>query len=170
MQVVNGRRLVVMGVTCAGKSRIGAALAEALDVEFVEGDRFHPARNVERMSAGIALTDADRADWLEALSAILARSVHAGTGLVMSCSALKRAYRDVLRRGATDLRLVYLKGATPLLAERMAGRTGHFMPPALLESQLATLEEPAPDEDAWVCDIARSPEVIVADLVARTRA
>ena len=97
-------------------------------------------------------------------------SVHAGSGLVMSCSALKRAYRDVLRRGATDLRLVYLKGAMPLLAERIAGRTGHFMPPSLLDSQLATLEEPAGDEDAWVCDIARSPEAIVADLVARTRA
>lgn len=167
--LVNARRYVVMGVSGAGKSRIGAALAQALDVDFVEGDRYHPARNVERMSAGIALTDEDRAEWLEALAVRLADSVHAGSGLVMSCSALKRSYRDILRGGATDVRLVYLKGSPPLLAERIAARTGHFMPRSLLESQLATLEEPGPDEDAWVLDIARPPEDIIADLAARAR-
>ena len=168
--VVNGRCFVVMGVSGAGKSVIGTAFAESRGLDFVEGDHFHPARNVERMAAGIPLTDDDRAGWLQALSARLAHSTGRGAGLVMTCSALKRAYRDVLRAGAPDLRLVYLQGPQPLLAARLAGRTGHFMPPSLLDSQLDTLEEPAPDEDAWVCDIARSPESIVADLVARARA
>ena len=166
---MNGRRFVVMGVSGAGKSVIGSAFAESLCVDFVEGDRFHPARNVERMSVGVPLTDDDRAGWLRALAARLAHSNRMGAGLVLTCSALKRAYRDVLRAGAPDLRLVYLQGAQPLLSERLAGRTGHFMPPSLLDSQLDTLEEPTPDEDAWVCDIARSQESIVADLVARAR-
>lgn len=160
----------MMGVSGAGKSLIGSAFAESLGVDFVEGDRFHPARNIERMSAGIPLTDNDRAGWLQALATRLAQSTSMGTGLVMTCSALKRTYRDVLRAGAPDLRLVYLRGPEHLLAERLAGRAGHFMPQSLLESQLDTLEPPADDEDAWVCDIARSPEVIVADLVARTHA
>ncbi|MCY7379227.1 MAG: gluconokinase [Gemmatimonadaceae bacterium] len=163
-------RYVVMGVSGAGKSVIGSAFAESLGVDFVEGDRFHPARNIERMSAGIPLTDDDRAGWLGALAARLARSNSMGTGLVMTCSALKRAYRDVLRAGTPDLRIVYLRGPQHLLAERLAGRAGHFMPQSLLESQLDTLEPPADDEDAWVYDIARSPEAIVSDLVARTRA
>jgi gluconokinase len=156
-----------MGVSGSGKSLIGAALARELGVEFVEGDAYHPAENVERMSRGIALTDADRMGWLRSLAARLGEATAAGTGLVMTCSALKRSYRDILRAGSRDLRFVFLRGERSLIAERLAGRRGHFMNPALLESQFATLEEPSPDENAWVCDITQSPEEIVTNLVAR---
>jgi gluconokinase len=156
-----------MGVAGSGKSVIGAALANALAVEFVEGDQYHPAENVRRMSAGIPLTDADRALWLRALAARIREAKDAGNGLVVSCSALKRAYRDILRAEARDLRFVFLKGERALIAERLAGRRGHFMPPSLLDSQFAALEEPSPDEDAWVCDVRQSPQDIVAALVAR---
>ena len=158
---------VVMGVAGSGKSLIGAALARALGVEFAEGDAYHPAENVKKMAAGSPLTDADRQGWLRALAARLGDAKRAGTGLVISCSALKRSYRDILRAQAPDVRFVFLKGLRPLLAERLAGRSGHFMPASLLESQLATLEEPSPDEEAWLCDIRESPEAIVAGLVAR---
>jgi gluconokinase len=122
------------------------------------------------MRQGIPLTDRDRAAWLRALAARLVDARGAGTGLVVTCSALKRAYREVLRAAAPELRFVFLRGSGPLVAERLAGRRGHFMPPSLLDSQLATLEEPAPDEDAWVCDIREAPGDIVAALVARARA
>jgi gluconokinase len=156
-----------MGVSGAGKSLIGAALALELGVEFVEGDSYHPPENVDRMSRGIALTDADRMGWLRALAARLSEATAAGTGLVMTCSALKRSYRDILRGGSRDLRFVFLRGDRTLIAERVAGRRGHFMNPALLESQFAALEEPSPDENAWVCDITQSPEEIVKELMAR---
>jgi gluconokinase len=156
-----------MGVAGSGKSVIGAALANALAVDFVEGDQYHPAENVRRMSAGIPLTDADRAIWLRALAARIREAKDAGNGLVVSCSALKRAYRDILRAEARDLRFVFLKGERALIAERLAGRRGHFMPPSLLDSQFAALEEPSPEENAWVCDVRQSPQDIVAALVAR---
>ena len=159
-----------MGVAGSGKTVIGAALARALGVDFVEGDEYHPAKNVERMSAGIPLTDDDRAQWLRSLAMRLRRAEDAGTGLVMTCSALKRSYRDVLRAEAGELRFVYLRGPRTLLAERIAGRRGHFMPPSLLDSQLATLEEPSPDEHAWVCDIRESPHDLIAALVTRASA
>jgi len=157
-----------MGVAGSGKSLIGAAFAQALGVDFVEGDAYHPAENVRKMAAGTPLTDADREGWLRALAARLGDAKRAGTGLVMSCSALKRSYRDLLRAQAPDLRFVFLKGPRALLAERLAGRRGHFMPASLLESQLATLEEPSSDEEAWLCDISQSPDAIVAALVARS--
>ncbi len=158
-----------MGVSGSGKSLIGARLARELRVEFVEGDDLHPPDNVRRMAAGISLTDTDRKSWLMAIAARLREAKRAGTGLVASCSALKRSYRDLLR-SSSDARVqfVYLAGTRPLLAERMANRRGHFMPPALLESQLDTLEEPAPDERAWVCDIRDTPDTIVASLVKRS--
>lgn len=156
-----------MGVSGAGKSLIGAAFARALGVEFVEGDKYHPDANVKRMAAGIPLTDADREGWLRALAARLREAKDAGTGLVMSCSALRRSYRDLLRAQAPELRFVFLKGERALLAERLRNRSGHFMPVSLLDSQLATLEEPLADEGAWVCDIRESPEDLVAALVAR---
>jgi gluconokinase len=159
-----------MGVSGSGKSVIGAAFASALDVDFVEGDEYHPAENVDRMSRGIALTDEDRAGWLRALAARIREASDAGTGLVMTCSALKRSYRDILRAQSRDLRFVFLRGPKSLIAERLAGRRGHFMPPSLLESQFTTLEEPSPDEDAWVCDIKQSPQEIVAALVAHASA
>ena len=159
---------VIMGVCGAGKSLIGAKLARALDVEFVEGDALHPPENVRRMAAGIPLTDDDRQDWLLAIAARLREAKRAGTGVVISCSALKHRYRDLLRSaGDPGARFVYLAGTRALLAERMASRRGHFMPPALLDSQLAILEEPSVDEHAWVCDISETPDAIVAGLVTR---
>ena len=168
MHAVHTGLYVIMGVSGSGKSLIGAKLARGLDIEFVEGDDLHPTANVQRMAAGTPLTDDDRHGWLIAIAARLREAKRAGIGLVVACSALKRSYRDLLRsEGAVDVQFVYLAGNKALLAERMAKRRGHFMPPALLESQLATLEAPSPDEQAWVCDISEAPEAIVADLVSR---
>ena len=161
---------VVMGVSGSGKSLIGAAFARVLGVEFVEGDQYHSAENVQRMKAGIPLTDKDREQWLRALAARLREAKDAGTGVVMACSALKRSYRDMLRAAARELQFVFLRGERTLIAQRLAGRTGHYMPASLLESQLATLEDPSADEDAWVIDITESPEDLVAALVARVSA
>ncbi|MCC6927583.1 MAG: gluconokinase [Gemmatimonadaceae bacterium] len=158
--------LVLMGVAGAGKSTVGAALASALGVEFVEGDDLHPAENRARMSAGIPLTDADRAGWLRTLAEQLAQAHREGRGLVVACSALKRAYRDVLRAGA-PVRFVFLDGDRWLIAERLERRRGHFMPPALLDSQFATLEAPAPDEAAWRFDVSTPPDEIALEVVAR---
>jgi len=160
----------VMGVSGSGKSLIGAGLARALGVDFVEGDEYHSAENVERMSRGIPLTDEDRARWLRSLAARIREAKKAGSGLVISCSALKRSYRDILRADAAELRFVYLKGERELIAQRLAGRRGHFMPLSLLESQFTTLEDPQPDEDAWVCDITRPAQDIVITLVASASA
>lgn len=157
---------VVMGISGSGKTIIGSALARALDIDFVEGDDYHPAENVQRMSQAIPLTDDDRIAWLRALAAKIRQAEAAGIGLVMTCSALKRAYRDVLR-GAGEVQLIFLRGPRALIAERLANRRGHFMPPALLDSQFAILEEPSDDEQPWVCDITQSPEDLVAALVSR---
>ena len=170
MEIVHSSLYLVMGVSGSGKSLVGSAFARALGIAFVEGDAYHPAENVERMSSGIPLTDSDRLGWLRALAERLREAKDAGTGLVMACSALKRSYRDLLRAEAGDLHFVFLRGDRSLLAERLAGRRGHFMPASLLDSQLATLEEPTPDEHAWVCDVRDSPEVIVNALVARASA
>ncbi len=160
---------VIMGVSGSGKSLIGAKLAHALGIEFLEGDDLHPPENVRRMAAGIPLTDNDRHDWLHAIALRLREAKRRGNGLVVSCSALKRRYRDLLRSvGDEGLRFVYLAGNRALIAERMANRPGHFMPPALLDSQLAILEPPSSDERAWVCDISQTPDAIVADLVGRS--
>jgi gluconokinase len=160
---------VIMGVCGSGKSLIGATLARELGVEFIEGDDLHPPDNVKRMAAGIPLTDDDRHGWLIAIAARLREAKRAGVGLVVSCSALKRSYRDLLRSaGDADVRFVYLAGRRALIEERMAQRRGHFMPPSLLDSQLSILEEPSPDEHAWVCDIRDAPHAIVVDLVTRT--
>jgi gluconokinase len=167
---MNNGLYVVMGVSGSGKSLIGAAFARALGVDFVEGDEYHPAENVRRMKAGIPLTDEDRESWLRALAARIREANLAGTRLVIACSALRRSYRDILRAEAPDLQFVFLKGQRELIAARLAVRHGHFMPPSLLESQLATLEDPSPDEGAWVCDIAESPDDLVASLVARATA
>ena len=163
-------RYVVMGVAGAGKSLIGADFARALGVDFVEGDAYHPPENVARMAAGVPLTDADRLGWLHALADRLGAAAEAGEGLVMACSALKRSYRDLLRARDPSVRFVFLDGPPALIAERLARRRGHYMPASLLESQLATLEPPAPDEGAWTCDVAASPDTIVATLVTRASA
>jgi len=164
-----GGLYVVMGVAGSGKSAIGALLAHALGVEFVEGDAYHSPENVARMSAGVPLGDEDRRLWLAAIAARLDEARRAGLGLVVACSALKRRYRDVLRAGNADVQFVYLNGARVLLEQRLAGRRGHFMPASLLDSQLADLEPPAAEEHALVCEISDPPEAIVAGLVARRR-
>ena len=125
---------------------------------------------VQRMKAGVPLTDKDREQWLRSLAARLREAKEAERGVMIACSALKRSYRDILRAQAKDVRFVFLRGERALIAERLAGRRGHYMPASLLESQLDTLEEPSPDENAWVSDIAESPEDLVAALVARASA
>ena len=157
------RAVVVMGVSGTGKSTVGAVLADALGVPFVEGDDLHPEVNVAKMAAGIQLTDEDRAPWLDLIAAELHRPV------VVACSALRRVYRDRLRRDAPDLALVYLHGNPELLAERMGGRPGHFMPTALLDSQLATLEPPTLDENAIAMDVVLPPAEIVVRVVQQLR-
>jgi len=156
-----------MGVSGCGKSTVGRQLAKALDLRYLEGDEFHPPENVARMAAGVALTDEDRREWLQRMSARLAQARSANEGVVLACSALKRGYRDVLRSGAPALQLVHLRGSRELLAARMAARKGHYMPASLLDSQLATLEPPQPDEGALVFDISLTPEDIVAAIVRR---
>ena len=141
--------IVVMGVSGSGKSHVGAALARACGVDFVEGDELHPAANIAKMSAGIPLDDADRQPWLAAIAAAIA--THRGKGVVVACSALRRAYRDVLRQANPALRLLYLRVPREELARRLRERR-HFMPASLLDSQLATLEEPAADEHAIVLE------------------
>src|SRR6185295_5718435 len=155
-----------MGVCGSGKSTVGAALAQRLHAAFLEGDAFHPPANVARMAAGVALTDDDRRDWLRALSDELGAAARAGRAVVLSCSALKRSYRDTLRAQASDLALVYLRGTPQLLAQRMAGRQGHYMPPSLLASQLATLEPPQDDEHALTLDVAHDPQQLVHETLA----
>jgi len=147
-------QIVVMGASGCGKSTLGKALAEALRVPFVEGDALHPPTNVARMAQGIALTDADRAGWLDAIGQRLGAAASASRGLVVSCSALKRAYRDRLRAAAPDVRFVHLHGPRELLAARMDARRDHYMPGSLLDSQLETLQRPGPDERAIEIDAA----------------
>ncbi len=166
---MNPSLFVVMGVGGSGKTVIGSALALALDLEFVEGDEYHPPENVARMRAGIPLTDDDRAGWLRALAARLAEAHSKGSGLAMACSALKRSYRDVLRTASPDVRFVYLRASRSLVAERVERRHGHFLPASLVDSQFETLEEPSPDEDAWVVEVSEAPHVLVARLVARAQ-
>ncbi|MDP3707630.1 MAG: gluconokinase [Polaromonas sp.] len=158
---------VVMGVSGCGKSTVGAQLAAALGLPFLEGDTLHPAGNVARMAAGFALSDADRAGWLQTLAERIGAARRTGQGLVLSCSALKCSYRDILRQGAPELHFLYLHGDYELLAARMAARTGHYMPLSLLASQLATLEVPGVGEDAQSFDMASRPEAIVAAVAAR---
>ncbi len=156
-----------MGTAGAGKSRIGSALAATLDVPFLEGDAFHPPENVAQMAAGIALTDETRRPWLRALATQLRDARAKGHGVVLACSALKRAYRDLLRAGDESIRFILLTGEVALLRTRLAARTGHYMPVTLLDSQLATLELPDADERAWTFDARESPEMIVSAIVAR---
>ena len=158
--------VVVMGVSGSGKSTIGRLLADALGVPYLEGDDVHSPENVERMRTGHALTDEQRHDWLETLSARLGSACRNGQGLVVSCSALKRSYRDVLRRGAPQLRLVHLKAERTLLANRIAKRQGHYMPVSLLDSQFATLEPPGADEAALTYDVSRPPSEVVQSVMA----
>jgi gluconokinase len=156
-----------MGVAGSGKTVVGTALARELGIEFVDGDDYHPAENVKKMAAGVPLTDADRSGWLHALATRIQEAHEAETGLVVACSALKRAYRDVLRCASPRIRFVFLDGPQKLIAERLERRRGHYMPASMLDSQLATLEKPAADEHAWTVDIYDTPGQIVSHLITR---
>jgi carbohydrate kinase (thermoresistant glucokinase family) len=152
---------VVMGVSGCGKSEIGQRLAAALDLPFLEGDSFHSAANVAKMAAGIALTDDYRAGWLHTLQAQIRQATAQGRGLVLSCSALKRRYRDLLRAGNPALRFAHLSGPRSVIAARMAARVGHYMPQSLLDSQLRDLEPLQPDEAGVLLDLSQSPQQLV---------
>lgn len=162
--------LVVMGVSGSGKSTVAARVAERLDWIFVDGDSFHTPEHVAKMRAGLALDDEDRAPWLAAIAVWIRQRLERGESGVIVCSALRRAYRDVLAGGSRRVRIVYLDGSRALIAGRLAERHGHFMPPALLDSQFAALEPPAADEHAIVVGIADTPEAIADRVVAQVRA
>ena len=161
--------LIVMGVSGSGKTTIGETLADRLGWTFEDGDRFHPASNVAKMSAGQPLTDEDRWPWLRAIAHEIGRVCAAGEHAVIACSALKRAYRDVLVGSRNDVRIVFLKGTQQLIASRLAQRKGHFMPPGLLTSQFRTLEPPGADEHPVTVSIDGTVEIIVDDIVRGLR-
>jgi gluconokinase len=140
------RSIVAMGVSASGKSTVGAGLAKMLRIPFVDGDDLHPQNNIEKMKRGEPLTDEDRAPWLDAVGAVLADAKRYPLGVVVACSALKRAYRDRIRAVAAPLSFVYLNADRTLIERRFAERHGHFMPSALIESQFAALEIPQQDE------------------------
>jgi gluconokinase len=155
--------IVLMGVSGAGKTTVGQLLASQLGWDFADADDYHPAANVENMRTGIPLTDADRAPWLKTLRALIAGWIAAGKNAVLACSALKHAYRETLQV-APEVQIVYLKGNPQLLHQRLHSRHGHFMTEQMLQSQLATLEEP---EHALVVNVDRSPAEIVTEIRAR---
>ncbi|NVN87592.1 MAG: gluconokinase [Rhodopseudomonas sp.] len=159
--------LIVMGVSGSGKSTIAAALAERLHWSYEDGDRFHPASNVAKMSAGHPLTDDDRWPWLRAIADEIDRVADADGHVVIACSALKRAYREILVHGRADVRIVYLDGSYELIASRMAARQNHFMPPGLLDSQFAALQPPGADENPLVVGIDASVDAIVSAIVGK---
>lgn len=159
--------LVVMGVSGSGKSTIADALATRLGWRYEDGDRFHPPGNVAKMSAGHALTDEDRWPWLQAIADEIDRVCAADERAVIACSALKRAYRDILVHGRCDVRIVCLGGTETLIADRLAARKGHFMPPELLASQFKTLERPEANERSITVSIDAPVERIVDDIVSQ---
>ncbi|PYE82347.1 gluconokinase [Pseudoroseicyclus aestuarii] len=162
-----GARIVIMGVSGSGKSAAGSGLAEALGGRFVDGDDLHPEANVAKMSRGEALTDADRWPWLALVAEVLRESP---PPVVVACSALKRAYRDRIREEAgCELQFLLLDGPADLLAARLAGRHGHFMPTSLLQSQLDTLERPEDEADAAIVSIAPPLDVVTRDLASAVR-
>jgi carbohydrate kinase (thermoresistant glucokinase family) len=157
--------LVVMGVSGSGKTTVGRPLAQRLGWDFKEGDELHPRANIVKMSRGQALDDADRAPWLDAVREWIDGEVEAGRSAVITCSALKRAYRDRLSQGRPEVRLVYLKGDQAIIDGRLKLRTGHFMPASLLASQFETLEAPAPDEHPIIIDIRQPVAAQVEEIV-----
>ena len=159
--------LVVMGVSGSGKTTIAALLAGRLRWDFEDGDDFHPPANVEKMHGGTPLTDEDRWPWLRAIAAWIDAIRESGQHGIVACSALRRAYRDILVGERADVRLVYLNGSRDLIARRQAARHNHFMPASLVDSQFATLEEPGPDEHPIVASIEPRPAQVVDSIVAQ---
>lgn len=158
-----------MGVSGSGKTTIAVLLAARLHWELADADSFHPAGNVHKMRSGIPLTDEDRWPWLHAIAAWIDEIRRTGRRGIVTCSALKRSYRDILVGERQDVRLVYLKGGAQLLGRRLAKRRGHFMPAALLQSQLDTLEAPGPDENPIVVSVAAEPGAIAARILDELR-
>lgn len=159
------RALIVMGVSGSGKSTIGSKLADHLNWRYEDGDKFHPKANVAKMSAGHPLSDDDRWPWLRAIAEEIDRVCNAGQHAVIACSALKRAYRDILVHGRTDVRIIFLNGSQTLIAGRLAQRKHHFMPSELLTSQFKTLEPPDASENPVTVALDASVEDIVEDIV-----
>lgn len=162
--------VILMGVAGAGKTTVGELLAHRLSARFIEGDSFHPAENVAKMRAGTPLTDVDRLPWLQAIAAEIGRCLEGGGGAVIACSALKRAYREILVGHRVAVKIVHLRGTAALIQERLTKRRGHYMPPSLLPSQFAALEIPAADEEAIDVEVTGTPEEIVAVILAALRA
>ncbi len=157
--------IVVMGVSGSGKSTVGAALAQRVRVPFADADDFHPPANVAKMTSGQALNDDDRHPWLDAIGQWLAEHCSSSSGGVMSCSALKRKYRDQLRRHCPDVVFLHLSGSPEVIAKRQASRPGHFMPASLLASQFETLEPLEPDERGIAIDVDQDIDSIVDTFV-----
>jgi gluconokinase len=160
---------IVMGVSGSGKTTIARGLAQAEGWILLEGDQFHPPANIAKMKAGIPLADEDRWPWLHAIAQREDELLAAGQSAVVACSALKRAYRDILIANRPNALLVYLRGSKELIAERMKTRKDHFMPPALLDSQFATLEEPGPDEHPIIVDIGGPPDAVIQDAIRQLK-
>jgi gluconokinase len=158
--------IILMGVSGSGKSTVGRLLAERVHWRFLDADDFHSAHSVQKMARGEPLTDGDRLPWLLSLRHQIENALTRSEPFVLACSALRMEYRKVLRVDAERVRFIYLRGDAELIAQRSAARTDHFMPPNLLPSQLATLEEPRDPRDAIAVDIAPPPEAIVESILA----
>lgn len=161
--------LIVMGVSGSGKSTVAEAVGRRLGWPFEDGDKFHPKSNVAKMAAGHPLTDEDRWPWLNGIADEIERTCQSGRHVIVACSALKRAYRDVLLRGRGDVRFVFLKGTQELIADRLARRKGHFMPPELLTSQFSTLEPPNDAEHVVTVSIDAPVEGIVDEILRQLK-
>lgn len=159
-----GSSIILMGVSGSGKSTVAQALAKRLQLPMLEGDELHSPQNIARMHAGHALTDADRADWLNAIALCLARFKQTHAPHVVTCSALRRRYRDVLRHGDPQAVFVFLNGGVELIHQRLLARHGHFMSATLLDSQFETLEPPASDENVLMVSIDQPPVAIAASI------
>lgn len=158
--------LVIMGVSGSGKSTIGALLSGRLSWTFAEGDDLHPSANIEKMSKGIPLSDADRWPWLKSITEVMDRWHQDGIAGIITCSALRRSYREMLAKGRPYLRFIYLKGSQDVISQQLTRRHDHFMPPNLLASQLATFEDPAPNEPVLICSIGDRVEDVVEHIIA----
>jgi carbohydrate kinase (thermoresistant glucokinase family) len=159
--------VVVMGVSGCGKTTVSTLLAERLGWQYQEGDALHPPENVAKMSGGTPLTDADRIPWLQRIASRIDDWRRSGESGVVTCSALKLSYRDIIIGNRPEVGLVHLKGTRALIGERLAARKGHFMPAALLDNQFATLQEPSAEERAITVEIGGTPAEIVAEIVRR---
>ena len=160
--------VIIWGVSGAGKTTIGKLLAEELGWKFYEADDFHPAANIDKMRAGVPLKDEDRQPWLERLGGVIEKSLAANENAVLACSALKQKYRDLLRVNS-DVKFVFLHGNHVRIAEQLKNRGGHFMNPALLESQFADLEEPTPSENVLAVELGDSPRDLVEKIKTSLR-